>query len=291
MEAGLWVYLIAPGAFSLPALGVLAWFGRRRAWISAAWGISAGLIVIYGVNFATVLGAMGWGATEWFVAMNLGFLGNALGAVSIVRLGQALVGNSSRGPVLFMALATMVFWLIGLYQSLLLPERDYGQTFTWGTLLGALGIGTAAVLLFRHRGALGTNGRLFLLLAAALVCLGLASAALDLWSPGLPLSPIFLALGSASLYTVAFHEARLADVEVSFLQWCRDRGISDREREVLELLVAGLGRQEIAERLFISPVTVKNHLAALYRKTQTSDQATLVHQGRINGAGPSAPLP
>lgn len=43
-------------------------------------------------------------------------------------------------------------------------------------------------------------------------------------------------------------------------------GISPREREVLEQLAAGLSNKEIAERLHVSPHTVKTHVAKLYEK-------------------------
>ncbi|MGQ3053097.1 MAG: response regulator transcription factor [Roseateles sp.] len=43
-------------------------------------------------------------------------------------------------------------------------------------------------------------------------------------------------------------------------------GISPREREVLELLAAGLANKEIAARLHVSPHTVKTHVAKLYEK-------------------------
>lgn len=43
-------------------------------------------------------------------------------------------------------------------------------------------------------------------------------------------------------------------------------GISPREREVLELLAAGLANKEIADRLNVSPHTVKTHVGRLYEK-------------------------
>lgn len=43
-------------------------------------------------------------------------------------------------------------------------------------------------------------------------------------------------------------------------------GISPREREVLEHLAAGLSNKEIAERLHVSPHTVKTHVARLFEK-------------------------
>jgi DNA-binding NarL/FixJ family response regulator len=49
--------------------------------------------------------------------------------------------------------------------------------------------------------------------------------------------------------------------------------LSEREREVLELLGAGATNREIAERLFLSPHTVKDHTTALYRKLGVRNRA------------------
>ena len=52
--------------------------------------------------------------------------------------------------------------------------------------------------------------------------------------------------------------------------------ISPREEEVLQLVVDGLGTNEIAERLYISQKTVKNHLASIYDKLDASDRTQAV---------------
>ncbi|WP_238993330.1 response regulator [Nocardioides caldifontis] len=48
--------------------------------------------------------------------------------------------------------------------------------------------------------------------------------------------------------------------------------LSEREREVLELVAQGLSNQRIAERLFISPITVRNHVSHILTKLQLSDR-------------------
>jgi DNA-binding NarL/FixJ family response regulator len=49
--------------------------------------------------------------------------------------------------------------------------------------------------------------------------------------------------------------------------------LSEREWEVLDGLRNGLSTSEIAERLFISKVTVRSHVASILRKLQVSDRA------------------
>ncbi|MEE0704798.1 MAG: response regulator transcription factor [Adlercreutzia sp.] len=52
--------------------------------------------------------------------------------------------------------------------------------------------------------------------------------------------------------------------------------LTDREREILILVARGLSNDEIAEDLFISPATVKTHLARIMAKTDAHDRAQLV---------------
>ena len=52
--------------------------------------------------------------------------------------------------------------------------------------------------------------------------------------------------------------------------------ISAREEEVLQLVADGCGTSEIAERLFISQKTVKNHLASIYEKLNARDRTQAV---------------
>lgn len=56
----------------------------------------------------------------------------------------------------------------------------------------------------------------------------------------------------------------------------RRAGVTAREYEVLRLLGARLGNQEIAEHLFLSPRTVEKHLASLRERTGRPDRAALI---------------
>ena len=55
-----------------------------------------------------------------------------------------------------------------------------------------------------------------------------------------------------------------------------DALISVREEEVLQLVADGYGTNEIAERLYISGKTVKNHLASIYEKLNARDRTQAV---------------
>ena len=52
----------------------------------------------------------------------------------------------------------------------------------------------------------------------------------------------------------------------TFKLLCRVYALSDREREVVALLVAGLDTRAVAKRLFITPYTVQDHLKSVFEK-------------------------
>ncbi|MCC5952131.1 MAG: response regulator transcription factor [Acidimicrobiia bacterium] len=57
-----------------------------------------------------------------------------------------------------------------------------------------------------------------------------------------------------------------------------ERIITKREEEVLQLIADGCSTGEVAERLFISQKTVKNHLASIYQKLDARDRTQAVLQ-------------
>jgi two-component system response regulator DesR len=59
--------------------------------------------------------------------------------------------------------------------------------------------------------------------------------------------------------------------------------LSEREHEVLELIAGGSTNREIAERLFLSPHTVKEHTSALYRKLAARNRAEAVQRAQRIG--------
>ncbi|MCO5936945.1 response regulator transcription factor [Mucilaginibacter sp. RB4R14] len=55
-----------------------------------------------------------------------------------------------------------------------------------------------------------------------------------------------------------------------------DHTLSSREMEILNRIVDGLNYQEISERLFISPHTVRKHIANIYDKLHVSNKASAI---------------
>ncbi len=69
---------------------------------------------------------------------------------------------------------------------------------------------------------------------------------------------------------------RLAEAMLTEAKRDTEPVISQREEEVLQLVADGLGTTEIAERLYISQKTVKNHLASIYDKLDARDRTQAV---------------
>ena len=57
-------------------------------------------------------------------------------------------------------------------------------------------------------------------------------------------------------------------------------GLSAREREVLTLLAEGLSNAEIGRALFISPITVRNHVSSIFAKLQVSNRRQAMLRAR-----------
>jgi len=80
-------------------------------------------------------------------------------------------------------------------------------------------------------------------------------------------------IDSALAGRVALHAARLDSGEF----WPgAGMGLTQRESEVLELIVAGLSNRAVASRLVLGEETVKTHLRGLYRKLEVNDRAGAV---------------
>lgn len=61
--------------------------------------------------------------------------------------------------------------------------------------------------------------------------------------------------------------------------------LTEREREVLELVARGLTNAEIARRLVVSDKTVRNHVSNVFAKLHVTDRASAVARARDAGMG------
>jgi two-component system response regulator DegU len=81
---------------------------------------------------------------------------------------------------------------------------------------------------------------------------------------------------SPQLAASMLDEVRRLDGAQSFGAVEAERVITRREEEVLQLIADGCSTPEVAERLYISQKTVKNHLASIYQKLDARDRTQAV---------------
>jgi DNA-binding NarL/FixJ family response regulator len=84
--------------------------------------------------------------------------------------------------------------------------------------------------------------------------------------------------GRVSAYFARIAVARPADAPFPQL--------TGRERDVLELIALGLSNPAIAERLGLSPKTVRNNVSNIFAKLQVANRAEAMAQARDAGLGP-----
>ena len=61
--------------------------------------------------------------------------------------------------------------------------------------------------------------------------------------------------------------------------------LSDREREVLELLARGMPNSQIAHKLVLSPKTVRNHVSNIFTKLQVNGRTEAMQRARAADLG------
>ncbi len=61
--------------------------------------------------------------------------------------------------------------------------------------------------------------------------------------------------------------------------------LTEREREILDLVAQGMNNLAITQRLVVSPKTVRNHVSNIFSKLQVADRAEAIVRAREAGMG------
>lgn len=59
--------------------------------------------------------------------------------------------------------------------------------------------------------------------------------------------------------------------------------LTDREREILQLIAQGYNNAEISDKLLLAPKTVRNHISNIFSKLQVADRAQAIVKARDAG--------
>lgn len=103
---------------------------------------------------------------------------------------------------------------------------------------------------------------------------------------------ILRAITAVAAGEVIFGPALAARVRAFFTQLAGSRPdpaalpqLTTREREVLDLIAAGLSNRQIAERLVLAPKTIRNNVSTVFAKLQVVDRAEAILRAREAGLG------
>jgi DNA-binding NarL/FixJ family response regulator len=91
---------------------------------------------------------------------------------------------------------------------------------------------------------------------------------------GIPMSP--------AIARKAMELLKQSPVPVSKESVTVDSALSDREMEILKEMVTGKNYKTIGEKLFISPLTVRKHVAHIYEKLHVNSRAQIINLAHKN---------
>lgn len=94
-----------------------------------------------------------------------------------------------------------------------------------------------------------------------------------------------LAAGGTYLYSPPVSATARTSVKGSWRDVAFDtpESLTERETEVLRLMVSGIGNREIADALLLSEGTVKNHVSSIFAKLGVTDRTKAVLQAIMKG--------
>jgi DNA-binding CsgD family transcriptional regulator len=141
-----------------------------------------------------------------------------------------------------------------------------------------------------YRNATGTFVLImFFLMVLRLVAITLILLQLD-WAAPVFVFVFFLSLPAPVFYLYRHHENILHEVQPDLRiintqeKILKRNGITRREGEIVELICRGKTNQEIADRLFISLQTVKDHTHRIYLKLEVKNRMQLIHLLQKHGS-------
>jgi DNA-binding CsgD family transcriptional regulator len=250
---------------------------------------ASGQLLLAALVWVSMAAALLWAAS---------YLGFTLQAAHSAN-PEALLRRTRQWAVLLVvgtALASLVLWFLGLAPAIRTLSRGVSSLVFLSVAIFSLGLFFSA-----HRQYEEASSRNLRLLGAAYSCLFVALTLFVGWRRVTSQVPrntsLMVHLSLEILYnliTVLWihffdrqplalsspHEAVVAALPQATASF--GFGISKREQEVIQLICRGLTNQEIADTLFISLKTVKDHNYHIFQKTGVRNRVELVQLAQKN---------
>jgi len=208
----------------------------------------------------------------------------------LLRLAKEMVGKQVRNAfVLWFLLANMLLMIAVGIALVVFPQVSMFQVVKFYYIILNLSYTLLAIASLlsgkRKQGVINYNQRRELSLGLALIMLMQNGVALVYNGANIYVALLFIFLffaGSAfsciylkykPTYT---HLLPRPEVSLSLEAFCMRYEISPRETDIVREVCNGLTNQQIADKLFISLQTVKDHTSRIYGKTNTSSRVQLI---------------
>ncbi len=270
----------------------------NRAFRDGAFIVISGMALTIAAGLPMIWSLVGSGAPSppmRAVSLALTVIGNSFMALALPRLAFRILGKRVSAPRwifhILLAAASVALGVLkeitdahaleGLDKICLLLIHGYATTYL---LLHFKEIGDALL-----RSVLKVYFLVFtvwLALMAGQIAVVSGIPADSIWSDA-PVGQLLyqIAMSVLILYCAARYIYKPDPVPGSILSrdFVARFGISNRESEIISLIIQGYNNNKIGEKLFISTRTVKNHVYNIYQKTKVENKVQLMNLIRSNG--------
>jgi DNA-binding CsgD family transcriptional regulator len=227
-----------------------------------------------------------WDSRVQFLILNEVFLAAVITSGFLLRFAYESVRTriTSSKRVVFWAVSILFFFLVLSVPILSIPNAvDIAGGYLASTLYAAVCQFYATFIIIKGRAKLPQFFRFLPAFCLGFAVLNVLAILNDtfrfgalLGVPAFPLSPFSLFLSDLFIVYGCIRGLLKKNEGTPALPGGLDFDLSDRESEIVPLIVEGLSNEAIAAKLFISPHTVKNHVTSIFRKSGATNRFELL---------------
>jgi len=256
---------------------------------SLAFGLLGLILILIGntteYTLANVL--RHWDGRVAFLILNEAFLSTVMTSAFLARFAHESTRTAVTGR---MRVTFWIFSIVFFFLVISLPlfvkgpgNVDVSRGYLASTIYGTVCQLYSTVVIIRNRKGLPASYHFMPKFTSVLMVLGVVSVMNDafhfgslLHGPEFPLSPVFFFLVNVSVVFFCLKDLVKTREHSLVVHPLADFDLSDRESEIVPLIIEGLSNEDIASRLFISPHTVKNHVTSILRKAGVTNRFELL---------------
>ena len=227
-----------------------------------------------------------WDSRVQFLILNEVFLAAVITNIFLLRFAYESVRTqvTSSMRVVFWAFSILFFFLVLSVPILSMPNAiDIAHGYLACTLYAAACQFYATFIIIKGRAKLPQFFRFLPVYCLAFAVINVLAVLNDtfhfgalLGVPQFPFSPFGLFLADLFIVVGCTRELLRKKEGTLALPGGLDLDLTDRESEIVPLIVEGLSNEAIASKLFISPHTVKNHVTSIFRKSGATNRFDLL---------------